>query len=488
MSKVVKAVVGVALAVVAPIVGGVIGGVLFGGSAIAATLATAAVTLTGASLVGNALAPEPPDIPNVDAYASGGTKLNNIKSNVNVVPINYGENRLGGNIVWQGTRGTDNSDLHQVIVIGEGPIESFQEYYANSELLTSVGSNGVYHTADGYVQVKGYTTKSGTIYSPSNDSGDITSLSSLFGTWSDSLLPENCAFLVVRQVYNSPNHTGASTITTTIEGEKIKTITSATTISATASYTNNPADIVFHLLTDHLGISEDSIDIAEFYNAKTKCSTYGYTCNISFNQGSNIQSSVKDVLSTFRGQIIFSQGLWKLKLDEKLKTSTKTITDDDILNQSLGISMPGFSEISNKIEVKYINPDDEWLSAVVHKEDTELQSLDAQTLTKTLDIKGITNSAQASKLAEITLNSMRYTEDEIGNRIKQTPISVSFATTIKNGTMEVGDVFTLSHSLLDRDRKFIILSLQSDQSGAIQVTAREYCETHYKNDVDTYII
>jgi len=67
-------------------------------------------------------------------------------------------------------------------------------------------------------------------------------------------------------------------------------------------------------------------------------------------------------------------------------------------------------------------------------------------------------------------------------------MSVSFATTVKNAHLEVGDVISIDHDLLDRVRKFVILSVETDQSGLIQIVAREYCETHYKDASGTYII
>jgi len=253
-------------------------------------------------------------------------------------------------------------------------------------------------------------------------------------------------------------------------------------------YSYNPASQVLNLLTKGLNIPPISIDYPSFINASQKCSSYGYSSNIVFNSQRNIQSCIVDILATCRGQIVLSQGKWKLKIDEKGSSVAKALTVGDILNGSLNVSMKGFQEIANKIELKYIEPNDNWLSAKASKEDSDLIALDGQSNVKTLDIKGVTNSLQANKLAEITLNSMRYTEDAEGNRIKQAPLAISFATTVKNAELEVGDVFELQHDLLDRDRKFITLSVETDQSGAMQIAAREYCETHYKNSAGVYLI
>ena len=304
----------------------------------------------------------------------------------------------------------------------------------------------------------------------------------------DVIIPPSVSFLAVHQVFEANNneHTQLDNITAKIQGRKVKTITGSG--FGLAEYSNNPAEQIATIMTEGLNILSDDIDFISFDNAKDKCSSYGYSSNIVFNSQRNIQSCIVDILATCRGQIIFSQGKWKLKIDEKQQSVAKALTSDDILNGSLTISMKGFSEVANKIDLKYINPNDNWLSAKVEKQEAELISIDGQEIVKTLDIKGVTSTAQANKLAEITLNSIRYSEDASGNRIKQTPLAISFATTVKNAELEVGDVFELQHDLLDRDRKFITLSVETDQSGAMKIAAREYCETHYKNSVGVYLI
>ena len=150
--------------------------------------------------------------------------------------------------------------------------------------------------------------------------------------------------------------------------------------------------------------------------------------------------------------------------------------------------MAGSATIANKVILKYIDPADEYLSKESVKEDTTLQTYDGQIVTKILDAKGVDNATQANKLCEIALNSLRYSEDASGNRVKQTPLAISFATSVKNAHLEVGDVIELNHTLLDRVRKFLLLSTMTDQSGVIQITAREYAETHFKNSSGSYLI
>lgn len=303
-------------------------------------------------------------------------------------------------------------------------------------------------------------------------------------------IPANVAFLAVHQVFDATDNknTQLANITAEVEGKKIATFVNSTTVSSTSTYSTNPSEVLYNVMNSSLSITENDIDIASFYTAKTLCNTNGWTCNIALIQQANTQSIIQDILATCRGQIVRSNSKWKLVVDQKQQTPVAYLDDDDILNNSLNVSMSGSRDVANNIILKYVNPEDEWLTAQVEKQDSELIILDGQTLEKTLDVKGVTNQTQAEELAEITLNSMRYTEDLSLNRIKQTPLIVSFATTVKNAHLEVGDIISLEHDLFSRARKFVILSIETDQSGLIHINGREYCETHYKDSSGNYLI
>ena len=503
-SKTLKTVVGIAaVAVGLGFVGGAVGA---WASTTAFTLGAATITygsiasMVGLSILGSALAPEVPDmgdLAGVDSYS--GQKLQTNKSNTAPVPVVYGKHRLGGNIIYQKTNTAINADsaakgynrdYWAIIAVAGHNINDITNIYAGEDALNSLGSNK-YELA--HVHIKWYdasatATSIQAVDFVINDTG--TTNTGLTLGLDDLDIPANTAYLAVHQVFDGENNanTQMANVTIEIEGKKIRTITDASTISATETYTTNPAEVVLDLLGDGLSIPDSQIDIASFYDVKTKCNTNTWECNLALIQQANIQSTIQEVLSTFRGQIIHSENVWKLKADAKQQTSVATITEDDIVNNTLSISMKGSKDISNKIILKYIDPTDDWLAAQVVKEDSTLQTLDGQTLERTLDIKGITNATQAGTMAEITLNTMRYTEDALGVRIKQTPLVCSFATSVKNAHLEVGDVITLSHDLLDRDRKFMLLSVETDQSGLIQISAREYAETHYKDSSGTYLI
>ena len=501
MGSKVKAVAGLALAVFAPTIATATWGLGLATGSVAALAASTAISLVGASLSGSALTPDIPDLGDLsgsDVHA--GQKLEATKDNTGTVPIVYGKHRMAGNIIYQkanndytsddASKGY-NRDYWAIVVLAGHEINDITAMLSDLDAMTSLGSNK--YTLE-YQHVKWYnaSTTATSIHDVDfvvNDTG-TTQAGSTLGL-DDVDIPANCAYLAVHEVFDGQQNknTQITTITAEVEGKKIRTITDSSTISTTTSYSNNPAEVVLDIMANGgLSIPDSKIDIASFFTAKTNCNTYGWDCNLALIQQSNVQSIIQEVLSTFRGQVIHSESSWKLKSDAKNQTSVATLTDADIINNSLNITMRGSKDIFNKVRLKYINPTDEWLAAQVEIEDTGLQDLEGQIIEKILDIKAVTDTTQANELAEITLNTSRYTEDELGVRIKQTPLICNFATTVKNAHLEVGDIITLDHDLLDRNRKFMILSLETDQSGLIQVSAREYAETHYKDTSGTYII
>jgi hypothetical protein len=403
-----------------------------------AVLNVAAIAAIGAAI--NYLKP---DLPSLDGLA--GQILNTNKNNYAPVPVVYGKVKIGSNIIFQETNkyqtGSTPPDTNvhywSIQIISDHEVNDYLSIYANEFEMDEI-STGIF--VRDWVQVNVYSTSGTGMTSNSvsfvTKSDGTTATGSTIGLTNVDI-PPNVAFITVHQWYADaadPAHVQLDNINEVIEGKKITTITSSST-TGSAEYSTNPAEQVYDVMINYLNIPSSQIDLPSFYNAKTKCNSYGYESNIPFTAQTNIQAALKAILATFRGKVAYSEGKWKLKLDEKSQSISKTLTEDDIINNSLNISMRGFSDIANKITVKYINPADEYLSAEVSIIDTDLVDYDGQEIEKTIDVLGCNNQAQAEKLAEITLNTLRYSEDEEGNRLKQSPIIASFAITVKNAEM-----------------------------------------------------
>ena len=308
--------------------------------------------------------------------------------------------------------------------------------------------------------------------------------------------PKEIAFASVHQEFewDENAHTELDKLTFEVEGRIIRTINSNATLSSNKTYSTNPAEIIVDMIQHYLGFDDDEFDLEDFLNCKNKCNEYGFDCNIVFQgTGINIQSSIAAVLQTFNGVIFFANGKWKLKMLEKEKPVDMNIDNQHILAGSFGVSMPSMSMLSNKVIVNYINREELFLPASTTIEDEQLIISDEKEYETTFDINGISTLSHANKIASIFLNSSRYSEsldEETGElvRRKQSPLFISFSTSIKYTELEIYDIIKVEHDLLDRPRQFLIQSLEHTQEGIINITASEYCQTHFKTNFGEYII
>jgi hypothetical protein len=437
--------------------------------------------------------PEIPDMGDVGSYA--GQTLQTRKTNTAPVPICYGQNKLAGNIVWEttGNQVTANSDTEgknrdywAIIALCGHDIGSAFGFYANADKLTYHGSN---HATNEQVGVKMFYSQSAInlrdVYFPTDNGTSLSSGATL--GFPSITLPENMVYLAVHQIYSASKGTQMQNIAVDFLGRDARRIEQSGFGATYHTPTN--VEVVADVLTQHLGVDDSAIDIDSFYQAKQQVLSNGmYYCSIALVQQANIQSVLSDVMAGGRLSLARSEGKWVIHADSKGITPLKTLDEAELIAGATSISMAGNNDIANSITVNWQNPADEWLKADYTISDAQLIDNDGHEITKSLDIKSVINEAQAQKIAEISLNSMRYTEDESGNRIKQTPLVINFATTTKHSDIEVGDVIAIDHFLLERVRKFVILSVETDQSGIVSFSGREYCETHYKDSNGNYII
>jgi len=293
-------------------------------------------------------------------------------------------------------------------------------------------------------------------------------------------IPSDISYMAVHHLYDVDNNQTLKNITAEIQGKEIDTFSSPAVTPMLNSYNSNPASIVFDIMKTTLNITQDDIDEPSFYAAQQHAITNDLFCNIVFSEKQNTDSAIQAVLATMRGHLSFSNNKWVFIYDAP-STSVDTLTTSDIIENTISISNKPSAETANIITVRYVNPDDEWQVAEVTVQDDALIALDGQDIEQILEVRGCTNQEQATKLAQLTLNQLRYSEDSLGNRINQSPLDIAFTTTIKNAHLESGDVITVQHDLLSFNRKFKIISTETDQSGAISIQAAEYCDTHYED-------
>jgi len=469
------------------------------GSTLAGAVAGAAAAIAVAAVAGKALGVGQPNLDDTEPISTYATSsLQNVSNNNNVVPVAYGEVRLGGVREFSDLITADNDSLYEIITFTNHEINSFEELFANNELMTqgTGPDTDKWRFANDKILVKVYTVKATPIKAITAYSGgvwteaNLSSLSFQNTTFLDTDIPDGISFIVVYNKFHTADNNQRKDITARLQGKKIRPINSATEIGITPIYSINPAEIELDFLTDSENFNEDDskIDIESFYASKLLNVTYGFYCNIAFGAKTNLSAALQEIKATNRSNLIYSQGFWKVKQDEKNKTITFNITGDDIVSGSFSWSQSSARDIGNKVTVSYINPSDQWQTKTSSIENTDLRASDGRIYNKEIQLRGVTNQAQADIIAELSLNQYRYTEDEDGNRINVTPMNMTFTTTIKNSTLEVGDMGTIDYFEIPNIKKLVIMSIRTKQSGELEVIAREYAETHYKDTNGNFII
>ena len=84
--------------------------------------------------------PEIPDFGELHAeQQSKGILVNKFTANAHI-PIIYGTRKVGGNVVFLETSGTDNESLYMAIILSEGEINSVESLFVNDNQVTLSGS------------------------------------------------------------------------------------------------------------------------------------------------------------------------------------------------------------------------------------------------------------------------------------------------------------------------------------------------------------
>ena len=493
MGKTVAIVVGVVIMLYAPY----LAGTYMGLTGLAYYAVMAGMMYASSSIIANAMQEDMPNFQSADSYSV--SKLATRRDNYSPVPIIYGESRVGGQVIWQYTLGADNNKFVAIQAISISEINNVTGVTENGEDLIKF-SNLEFASENTALGVKVYVNSGENGMS----SNDLTWIAGIYddepihresSVGSEFEIPEftvppNIAFATIYELYDATigveNNTQLSAFNFDVDGTRVPQLLDGSLGGNVNS--NNPIEIIIHIMMSSLSVNPNTIDLVGFYDAKLLCNTYGYTANIAIMQQSNIESTLQTVLSACRGSLFYSNGKWKITIDQKGLSPVVAITEDEILDGSLNLSLKSFDEIFNKLIVKFLNVDDNHHSDKVEIYDSTLGILDGRDIETVISLPSVTNETQAIKLGTIAYNTMRYTEDKDGNRLKQTPLIVSFGTTPKLAHLEIGDIISIEHSLLDRVRLFKVLSLETEQSGIIKVDAREHCETHFKNDIGQYII
>lgn len=405
--------------------------------------------------------------------ASKGVLLNK-NSNIENIPVIYGERRVGGVRAFISTKdvpgGDENEYLYIALVLAEGEVHSITDI----ELDEIPASDGR------FAGLVDYNVHLG------DDNQTVDSLLQEAPDWTSNHRLRGVAYIALRLKYDQDAWQGIPDITAKVQGKKLFDFR-----NSTVGYSNNPALCLYDYLTNTRygkGLPTNLIDTVSFTAAANDCDNYTVTpfsgasplrifqCNFVVDTGNTILDNVKEMLSGCRGFLPFYDGKYGLIIDDQ-KSSVATFTTENIIG---GISIDAGQKKNtfNRYTVKFANEDINYQSDQATFPDagstTETDFLDENNnefLQETKEIKTITNYYIAREFARILTRRSR-------NQLR-----VTFTADSSALNLLVGDVITVNHPTPDWGNKpFQIEELTLNADMTVNILAVEYDSTIYTYD------
>tara|TARA_R110002012_G_scaffold64157_2_gene168704 strand:- start:3082 stop:6054 length:2973 start_codon:yes stop_codon:yes gene_type:complete len=468
--------------------------------------------------------PDIPDFGELDNTAKG--VLLNKKSSNSGIPIIYGTRKVGGNLVFMETSGTDNQYLYMILVLGEGEIDDITSIYVNDNIVTwsgdladnterTVGSgdsnfykadpNDPDSSAESLITVRPHY---------GSDSQTYDTLVGALTSWTSNHRLRGLSYLALKFKWNSDAFGGVPQVHALVKGKKIYnpnldgSITGGSgshraDTSSTWAYSDNP---IYQLL-DYLRNTTYGMSIANSYfdTNFADWQTAGDVCDANITPYSGADEidlmdshavidtsrkaieNVKTFLTGCRGLLNYTSGDYKV-LVETTGSASITLTEDNIIG---GISVSSKSKNSryNRVLVAFINPNKNYQSDEVQYppiDDSAEASADQHANMKTADggivLEGrfdfptITNPYQAREMAEIILRRSRSSLD------------VSLKADGNALELSIGDIVNITHATPGFSAKpFRVqaMSISSDMTASL--TLSEHQDSYYTFGTQTAV-
>jgi len=393
--------------------------------------------------------------------------LVNKQSNIDPIPVVYGERKVGGVRVFVSTGGgKKNEFLYIALVLCEGEIQAIDEIYINDKLSTHSDYSGLISTQK---------------FLGTDDQASSSLLAGADDTWGSNHRLRGVAYLAIRIKYDQDVFGGIPEIQCVIRGRKVFDPRDQTT-----AYSTNPALCLRDYLTNTRygkGLPASAIDDTMFGDAADDCdelvTQYSggsqvkvFECNARIDTGETLFNNVKELLQGMRGLLPYSDGKYGLIIDN-VTSSTFNLTPDNIL-ADVRLQNAGKSKRYNRVIAKFPNPDANWqLDSVTFPESgsadetTFLSEDNGEELIKEITLNTITSYYAARDIARIVCLASRRNVN-----------GVSLTATSEALNIAIGDVVNVEHPSLGwtgaATQDMRVVGLQIRDQGEVELSLQEY--------------
>jgi len=406
------------------------------------------------------------------ADAMSGVLVNK-ESNIEPIPVVYGERRVGGVRVYVKTAGgKKNEYLYIALALCEGEIESISGIEIDDTPITDSKYLGLYS----------YQTFLGT-----DDQTVSTLLQESGAEWTSDHRLRGVAYIAIRLKWDTDAFSGIPEITAVVRGRKIYDPRTTTT-----EWKDNPALCIRDYLTNNRygkGLPLSAINDTAFSAAANDLDSFTATpysgasgtikifkTNAVLNTGEEIFRNVERLLIGCRGFLPYTQGQYALKIDQS--TSSLMTLDTSTIIGGISISGSKKEDRFNRVVVKFPNPETDWQpdqaiwpDAGSAEETTFLAEDGGTLLVDEVDIESVTNYYSARDIARILVLRSRNA------------LRVGLRATSEALDLMIGDVVSITHPTPGWTAKpFQVEEIALNYDGTVNLSLIEYDSAIYAYD------
>ena len=458
--------------------------------------------------------PEIPDYgDNQQDIIARGVLVNKISANAHI-PIVYGTRKVGGNVVFVETSGTDNEFLYMAIIVSEGEIDDITKIFINDSEVTFDGdladntqrsvasSDSNYFKAD--PAVEGSSAESLITVEPhyGTDSQSASTLLSGLSSWTSNHRLRGLAYIALKFKWNADAFGSLPNVTAIVKGRKVYNPNlDSTKTGGSGSHRQNDSttweysDNGIYQMLDYLRNERFGMGIADSYfdSNFADWQTAGDVVDADitpFSGASTIDlldshpvvdtsrksiDLVADFVKGTRSYLNFTAGKYKV-LVETSGSASITLTEDNIIG-GINVASKNKNSRYNRVIVNFTNPDKSYQSDTAQfppVDETGLASADTHSNMKTADggilLEGkfdfpmIVNQHQAQELAEIILRRSRSSLD-VSLKCDGTALDLA-----------IGDIVNITHATPSFSAKpFRIqgMTINTDHTVTLQLTEHQ---------------
>ena len=443
--------------------------------------------------------------------------LVNKDSNIEPIPVIYGERRIGGTRVYVHTEGGDeNLWLYMAIVLCEGEVDDIHSIeiddyaidegrYGTIEELSSTNPDrrifrSVEQAGENYVYFECYRGKD------NQPASDILSGAS---NWGSNHKLSGVAYLAVRLQWDQDVFSGIPNITAVVKGKKVYDPRKDSTSSAydsslgvsthrlnqvsTWQWSSNPALCLRDYLTNERygkGLNDAVIDIDSFAGAADDLDNFTVTpysggptgvklfqCNAIVDTGKEIFENVGDMLLGCKGFLPYINGQYALYIDQSVSTSVVTLDTSTIIG-GIAIKSERKEDKFNRVVCKFPNPETKWEPDQAiwpdsgSTEETTFLSEDGdEILVEEIDLNTVTSYYAARDFARIFCLRSRNA------------LRVALTATSEALNLRIGDRVSITHPTPGWTAKpFQVEEVGLRYDGTVDLQLVEYDSTIYAYD------